>query len=102
MDWVRSALEPDQNRVERREKCSESPENQRILIRVIEDGFVECYCVRRPPADGRDDANVGRVVPSSVQRDSIAFLDQLRSNHRLHRHPELHRTTLCVTGARNP
>ena len=24
-----------------------------------------------------------------------------RSNHRLHRHPEFHRTTLCVTGPRN-
>jgi hypothetical protein len=34
-------------------------------------------------------------------QDSIAFFDQLRSNHHLHRHPKLHRTTLCVTGPRN-
>jgi hypothetical protein len=27
--------------------------------------------------------------------------DQLRSNHHRHRHPKLHRTTLCVTGPRN-
>ena len=27
--------------------------------------------------------------------------DRLRSNHRLHRHPKLHRTTLCVSGPRN-
>ena len=33
--------------------------------------------------------------------DSIAFFEQLRSDHRLHRHPKLHRTTLCVTGPRN-
>ncbi len=33
--------------------------------------------------------------------DSIAFFEQLRSDHHSHRHPKLHRTTLCVTGPRN-
>ena len=28
--------------------------------------------------------------------NSIAFFEQLRSDHRSHRHPKLHRTTLCV------
>jgi len=37
----------------------------------------------------------------SACQDSIAFFDQLRSNHHLHRHPELYRTTLCVSGPRN-
>ena len=34
-------------------------------------------------------------------QDSIAFFDQLRGDHHLHRHPKLHRTTLCVSGPRN-
>jgi hypothetical protein len=33
--------------------------------------------------------------------DSIAFFEQLRSDHHLHRHPKFHGTTLCVTGPRN-
>ena len=34
--------------------------------------------------------------------DYIAFFDQLRSDQGLHRHPKLHRTTLCVTGPPQP
>ncbi len=30
-----------------------------------------------------------------------AIFKRLRSNHRLHRHSKLHRTTLCVSGPRN-
>jgi len=33
--------------------------------------------------------------------DSIVFFDQLRSDHRLHRHPKVHGTTLCVTAPPN-
>jgi hypothetical protein len=42
-----------------------------------------------------------RKRPAPVQQDSIAFFDQLRSNHHLHRHPKLDRTTLCVKGPGN-
>jgi hypothetical protein len=36
-----------------------------------------------------------------VQQDSIAFFNPLGRDYRLHRHPKLHRTTLCVSGPRN-
>jgi hypothetical protein len=39
--------------------------------------------------------------PAPVQHDSIAFFEHLRRDHRLHRYPKLHRTTLCVSGPRN-
>jgi len=45
--------------------------------------------------------NQDRSSASPARQDSIAFLDQLRRDHRLHRHPEFYRTTLCVMGPRN-
>jgi hypothetical protein len=47
----------------------------------------------------RDSAVDGDEFGSGCQ-DSIAFFDQLRRNHHLHRHPKFHRTTLCVSGPR--
>jgi hypothetical protein len=37
----------------------------------------------------------------AASRRRSAFLESLRRNQYLHRHPEIHRTTLCVSGPRN-
>jgi hypothetical protein len=63
---------------------------------VSDQVFASDFATRSPDSD-----DAARNGPSPVQQDSIAFFDQLRTNHRLHRYPKLHRTTLCVTGPRN-
>jgi len=55
----------------------------------------ECYVAW----DGNRKGRLCRLsAPSPVQQDSMAFFDQLRRNHHLHRQPDIHWTTLCVTG----
>ena len=50
--------------------------------------------VHRPVAS----TSIGSLVPHGLHFSEIPAL---RSNHHLHRYPEFHGTTLCVTGPRN-
>ena len=51
--------------------------------------FASDSATRSPDSD-----DAARNGVSPVREDSIAFFDQLRSNHHLHRHAKLHRTSL--------